>query len=539
LGAPIALKDAFIESSVYNAAIRPSYLEDCILDLVIAQDPGTVNSTQDAENFISATLKAWLIFDNDISSDTLIKKITVKYVIFKQTKSVPSGSTLGKLVHKLRDASIEDKVLVIYTRAEKIGKLSLRIPDLDTNDETSMKVLSLLCELACLLHGVSTENLQIWNDPKLDKTPLEISGSLLKQLNRLKASAKNSYGHWDGPNVIFGEESKFKTTPPGLLAAIRLLSSKDVLIRRIPYGTKSKLRAITAFKLQETFNTVIGLKTDKSTSFVHRLLKGILASSVKPHNRGFPGGFVHQNRQQNGVKNESSVLTLLGWVPKVPSQERLESVVFNEVKRTLEKKDGKTFVSSRKLSNLKKEKDRLSLPEFRSLVALTTPKIIFPVATSFDEQLKKSPMDVHPIQVIDNFVENDLQGPVNLMQQAYAIGVAKNNPKSKSTLTHYDNARATFISSTSGLRIRDGKGQVYDKFSDLPEGVQLYFRKRFNYPVVEKRQREDEPAIQATAPMDVDVQVASNTIQPESKKARIETRSSTSQRGRGARGRRT
>lgn len=505
MGAPNALATAFVESTVYNAAARPLYLEDCILDLLLGADPKDVNSAADASLFISNQLKKWLEFENDIEFDTLSKRLLVKYVLWKQTKSIPTESALGKLVHKVKNASIEDKVLVIYTRPDKVGKLCVRIPALDTNDETSMKVLSLLLELACLLHGVSSENLSVLEDPKLDKTPLEISASLLKQLNRLKAAAKNSFGHWDGPNVTFGAESSFKTTPPGLLAAIRLLTSKDVLLRKISYGNKSPKKAVTAFKLQETFNTVLGLKTDKSVTFVIRLLKAILASSVKPHNRGFPGGFIHQNRQQNGVKNEMSVLTLLGWTPKIPSQDRLESVVFNRIDRTLETaSDGKERVSSRKVVNIKKEKLRATLPEFRTAVALTVPKLIFPSDEPFDSQIKKGPLEVNTSKVITNFVDNEVQRTVDLMQQSYAIGVSRQNPKSKTTLAHVDNARATFISSTAKMNIVDGKGQKYDHFSDLPEQVQLYLRKRFNYHDL-KRKHDEAP--QTEEPMQVDTQV--------------------------------
>jgi hypothetical protein len=456
-----------------------------MFDQLLSIETEQFNSTVDTELFVSTKLKEWFTFDNNVIFDTLKHRLTVKISMYKHSKEVPEGSKLGKLVHVLKRSNIEETLLVIYSKQENIGKLSIRVPNIDQEDENSLKILSSILELACLLHGVSSSNLTLYLDEKLDRSPLTISGSLEKAVEKLKATAKNPYGHWDGPDVVFGRESDFKCTPPGLLAAMRLLATKDTLLRKISYKDGLK-KPLTGFKLQEMFNTIFGLKNEKGNSFVIRLIKAILASMVKPYNKGFPGGFIHSNRARNGVKSDMAVLTLMGWVPKIPSQNRLEDILFNTVDSELDK-DGK--VKNRTLVNLSKKNRNMSFQEFRSAVSFSLRKIN---AINFNEkELQKDPLDIISEGVIKNFQENQVITSVNLMQQSYALKVSIANPKSKTSLVHYENARNHFLASTKHIKLIDNRQVEYDKFSELPDNLQSYFRKRFRYPV--KRREPDDP----------------------------------------------
>jgi hypothetical protein len=491
---PKILWEAFMESTTMNAAIKPSYLEDCMFDQLLSIETEQFNSTVDTELFVSSKLKEWMEFDNNVVFDTLKHRLTVKVSMYKHSKEVPNETKLGKLVHTLKRSNIEDTLLVIYSKQENVGRLAIRVPNIDQEDENSLRILSSILELACLLHGVSSNNLTLYLDEKLDKSPLTITGSLEKLVEKLKSTAKNPYGHWDGPDVTFGKESDFKCTPPGLLAAMRLLATKDFLLRKITYKDSLK-KPLTGFKLQETFNTIFGLKNEKSNSFVIRLIKALLASTVKPYNKGFPGGFIHSNRARNGVKSDMAVLTLLGWVPKVPSQNRLEDVLFNTVDSDLNENGS---VKKRELVNLSKKNRNMSFQEFRTAVALSLRKIN--VRSFTEKDLAKDPLDVVPPMVVENFQENKVITSVNLMQQSYALKVSISNPKSKTSLVHYENSRNHFIASTKHLKLIDARQTEFSKFSELPENVQSFFRKRFRYPV--KRQ---EPDVEMEEPQDINV----------------------------------
>jgi hypothetical protein len=502
-----------------NAAVQSSFLEDCIFDFLLSIEAEEYKSVVDAKLFIVSKLKEWGQADNDVYMDTLSNRLAVKVIMFKSSKQVPTNSKLGKLVHLVKESTIDDSLLVIYTTKENKGMLSIKTPSLDENDETSMKVLSSMLELGCLLHGVQSSNLSIFVDDKMDKTPLEITGSLDKLIEKLKASSKNPYGHWDGPDVVFGKESTFKCTPPGLLAAMRLLSTKDTLLRKIPRKSGSLQRSLTSFKLQETFNTIFGLKTDKSNAYTIKLFKAILSSAVKPHNRGFPGGFIHSNRSRNSVKSDLSVLTLLGWIPKVPIQQRLDDVLFNTVDDSYGEVNGVTKVIGRSLQNLGKKNRNMSFQEFRTAVAISVRKID-PSVGRFDEQLKKDSLSPWRPTVLNNFVENDVMTSVNIAQQSYAFKISVENPKSKTTLVHYENSRNHLLASTSQMKIKDASGKEYSTFSELPEPVQNYLRKRYRYPSKRKDNEEDD-VMETDEPLNTAAANETQSDHPPQKKKRM------------------
>jgi len=334
----------------------------------------------------------------------------------------------------------------------------------------------------------------------MDKTPFEMSGSLIKFTEKIIASARNPFGHFDGPDVVFGAQSRFKSTVPGLLAGVRLLNSKDTLIRKISFGKDSKLASLTAFQLQEQFNTILGIKGRAQTSMPVRLLKGIFASCCKISNKGFPGGFIHSLRARNGVKSDYSVLTLMGWIPKIVSQTKLSDVLFNTVDVSYATVDGKTTVVGRSMQNISLKGRNMSFQEFRTAVALTAPRIDFDSEVPFDTQIKKEPLDytsVKELKTVSLFADPKLQLCVNLSQQTYALKVSIPNKGSKTTITHYENSRNRFLASTANITIRDSKGKSYDSFSSLPQKAQDYMRKKYRYPV--KRSAEEPPTEEGDA----------------------------------------
>jgi len=459
-------------------------MEDCILDQLLSLNSESFNSLADAQKFVYTKLREWGTTDNDVIMQTMTQKLIVKIMMVQQSQPVPTGSKLAKLVHLVKETNLEDTLLVVYTLKEKVGHLTIKVPNLDDGDENNMKILSLLIEFACIMHGVNSSNLTLFVDNRLDKSQLTIAGSLEKAVNKMIASAKNSYGHWDGPDVLFKGESDFKCTPPGLLAAMRLLNSKDTLVRKTPKKQDSKKVALTAFRLQEAFNTHTGLKAEKSTSFTVRLVKAILSSAVKPHNRGFPGGFIHSNRARNNVKSDTAVLAILGWTPKVFSQTRLDDVLFNTVD-TEEITNDKGTQQKRTLKNMTKENRSFSHQEFRTALTLVLRKVN-PNLGSFDEQIKKDSLANMPPAQLELFTEKKTMRTIDLLQQTYAIKVACNNPKSKSSLVHYENSRNALLASTANSSLVDSTGTSYKNFSSIPTPFQEWFRKRYRYPIKRK-----------------------------------------------------
>jgi hypothetical protein len=497
-----------------NSLSRTTYLEDVLLDCLLAEPSvQTASSFEDALKATEIMITSWLQFDDLPEKGRLCVRLARKIIVVKKSKVVKPDGKIGKLLRPLKELTVEDNLLVVYSKHENVGYLSVRIPQLDENNETSMKTLSLLLQLACLMHGVSSERLSYVTDDTLDKTPLEMAASHMKLVERLIASAKNPYGHWDGPDVVFNPESEYKCTPPGLLAATRMLSAKDGLIRKLQFTQASKRKAITPFMLLEKFNTIFMLK-GPSKSFSIRLFKAVIASATKLSNRGFPGGFIHSNRARNGVKTDLQVLSMLGWTPKIPSHKRLVEVMFNAVDEDHDAENPSKVVS-RKIVNLSKAKRNMGLPEFRACVALTLPKL-YPSKGAFDAQLEKEPLGFTDPVVMTNFSENRRIVAVNLLQQSYALKVSLAKPKSKTSITHFGNARNHLINQCSTVELVDGEGNKYANFTAIPQPVQDFLRKKYLYPVKDKARPAPE---NSQAEMEVEAP-GDSASQPITKKKR-------------------
>jgi hypothetical protein len=250
------------------------------------------------------------------------------------------------------------------------------------------------------------------------------------------------------------------------------------------------LKSLTVSVLQDKFNEILGIKSLKNPSYAHRLMKQLLASSTKPHNANFPGGAIHATRSQNNVKTDSAVLALMGWTARVPSQNRIEDVVFNRVVGDIPTKESK---GSLKLQNIKKDKLTTSLPEFRTLVFLALRKVDTSKPTLVEKALSTAPLDWKSQEVVSGFVAQDILPVVDLTQLTYAFKTSLLDPKSKTSLVHYQNARNRFVSSTANKPLFDSKAKKFDSVFDVPAPVLDQFRKRFCYPIQKRKATEDTP----------------------------------------------
>jgi hypothetical protein len=179
----------------------------------------------------------------------------------------------------------------------------------------------------------------------------------------------------------------------------------------------------------------------------------------------------------------------MGWTSRVPSQNRIEDIIFNRVVGEFPTKDSK---GSLKIQNIKKDKLESSLPEFRTLILLSLRKMDTSKPTSFEKALSTAPMEWKNSKVVDRFAEPKIIPRVDLVQQSYAFKSSLMDPKSKTTLVHYSNARNRLIASTANEPLIDSEGKTFESPFELPEPVLEQFRKRFSYPA-KKRKAEDSP----------------------------------------------
>jgi len=499
---PKELVEAYHDTFVMASGVRDPYMEDVILDLLIAQKSNfQVSSYIDTKNFVQSQLKLWLEDSESYSKAGLNDRLSMKLSMYLNTKVVPKDTALGKLIRATKNLNQNSKILVLYTYnlEEKKGSLCVRVPSFLDTDTVTLKSLSLLLELCGLIHGVSGDQMRIIQDPDLGKEKVELPSSFIKLVNRLIASAKSSKGSFEGP-LVHMDKSNYKAYPVGFLSSMRLLHAKDGLLRRTVFKD-SNLKPVTFFDLQQRFNESLGIKSEDSKSFPVQFLKASLASCVKNNNRGFPGGWIYSNRSSNGVKTDTGLVTILGWTEKVPSNHKLQEVIFNPVDDSFGLVEGKQKIIGRAMVNITSDGRTMSFQEFRTAVFLSCGRLDFS-KPDFDEQLRVEPLNIKKSVVAENYAYPSAMKTVSLLNSAYALKVSLKNPKSKTSLVHYENKRNELLKSTTSEVLYDAKGTEYSKFSELPEKVQTFFRRKYRYPVKNKR---DLPSPHSEEGMDLDV----------------------------------
>jgi hypothetical protein len=487
-------------------ATRNAYFEDILLDSLLAGVGETpLNSYADAERFTQSKLDSWVKIDLSAIAAGSVRRLAMRVLLFNSSTTLEKGSKIGKLL-KIADRSLTLKNPIISQAFDKnVSKLVFCLPDYDEEDEPTLKTVSHIISLGCALHSTKPENVAISKDKAYGEGKLTISSSLSKLIDTLVSSAHHPQGLYLGEAFTF--KSGYKGNLVVILAAMRLLNMKGEFIRKRKFS-KDSSKAPTSFnELQETFNTLSGLKTDKTMTTTLNCVKSILNSCVKAHNKGFPGGWINASRSLNLVKTDFAVINLLGWVEKVPSQHKLLEVLFNTVDPLESDKDKSKF----KLVNITSDKRNFSHREFRTAVALCLPRLTKP--STIDADLKLDPFSVKDLAITNYFCSDRRDILVDRLNEAYGFKVSLKNPKSKTKEIHYKMSRDRLLAESANIPLV-AAGVKFDSFSDLPKTTQKYFRDTFRYPIKRTREEEGVPLETETLQMDVDAVGASTESQP-------------------------
>jgi hypothetical protein len=417
--------------------------------------------------------------------------------MYYSSSTVPDDSALSKLLRVTKVSEKSSAPLVVLHRESDQQHFTVRVPAVDTKNETQIANLGHLLSFASSLLGLDSKRIHLLTDPTLGGEIL-LSSSQQKLLDSLKSSALSPKGLYPGESYSF--KSGFKSNLVGLLGAMRILTTKQEYIRKRPNNSpREPLEVVSYQDLLEMFNIRSGLKTDTLT-YSQNFVKNVLNLVVKPSNINFPGGWLYTVRHQNGVATDTGLLFKLGYTEKVSSHHKLLDVVFNPVIV----KDDKKVIHNNKSENL-------SFIEFRSAVALTAPKICHNLDVAMDKQVSVDPLKVKTPRVLESFTDAERCGAVDRLNVAYALKVSVTSKKSKTEPKHYEQARNAFLHSTARCKIKDGDDD-FAKFSELPVATQGYLRKTFRYPVQDKKRKAPEGET-STGAMDIDEGKESSSIQ--------------------------
>jgi hypothetical protein len=374
------------------------------------------------------------------------------------------------------------------------------------NEENNVNIISSLITLGSYAHGVKPDNFRLRVDKNLGSGTLKVTASQKRLCDDLIASAKNPLGNFNGERFKFNDS--FKANLVEMVYAARLINLKSELLKKYKLY---KFHTINFFMLTVKMNTLAGLR-ENTEAYFSKVIKAILKASMSPYIKDFPGGWKHSLRQTNYVKNDVQTLLSMGWVPKVPSSLMLNEVLFNTVDP----------LSSNKYRevNITQDKRSFLFQEFRTAVALVLPRIDTEMKdiNLIEKHLKTPPFGVTSIANANIFVEPKRDLLVDSLNRAYAFKVTTSDPKQKTKLVHYKQARERFINMSVDVTLKDSEGRIFQKFSELPSYTQKFLRDKYRFH--EKR------GIDAVTPGNTDVtmtDVAANatTEQSSSKKARL------------------
>jgi len=457
---------------------------------------------EDAKLFVNSALKEQIEINEEVIITSTISRLAVKLLLFNNRKDVNTPQLKDLLVKAKKIQLGGTPMVQLYTTQGK-KNLVIRGPVLDMNDNVTVHNFALLLNLAMLTHGLAKESIAFTADEQLGKdVKLVFPKSLTNLLNGLISSAQTPLGFFAGEDHKF--QTGYKANLPGILASMRLLNWKREYLRvrpRLPQGVSP----VAFYDLQETFNTLSGLKNEESKGWQVECLKAIFASCIKHTNTGFPGGWIHQNRVKNNAKSDFALIQCLGWTEKICNKSKLLEVLFTTVDEESKVENNKRIVTKRTIVNVTRDKRPFGLPEFRTGVAMLLPRVCTSSDISIKEQIKVDSLSVMTLPTLTSSMDKHMVEAIDILNDAYTLRVSVSNPKSKTKPVHYQAKRGQLLTASARLQYVDAEGHSYKGLFDLPDKILKQFCQIFPYTL--KVRREVEESTNQLSNMEVDSNV--------------------------------
>jgi hypothetical protein len=481
--------EEWLEANLLPTAQRDAYFESVLTDILVSKtELSNVNSIQDCMLFVKSSLKGIVEISASGVASGAFDRLARRVWIYQVTKSIEVDTQLDKLLKGLQKNLKINNPLIEQVYVGKDSWLLLTLPDVDIEDEDTAKVLTLLVSMACSLHATDVNKVKFQKDSSYGTGTLTCSNTIKKLINDVVASAKNPIGIFPGEIKLF--KSGFKGTIVDMLAAMRLLNINQEILRRTKFTKESQKTPVSFFELQESFNAMSFIK-DHGDSYVKKFIKATFSSCIKKHNKGFPSGWIHSVRSQNGVKSDITTLNTLGWTEMIPSNYKFNEVIYSTVDTVKQVTDGKE-TSIKNMVNLTQDKRRFLHQEFRTAVALIMPQLNAEASQdTWEVDLKRDPLKVKSLKISKNFAGGKREQLVDSLNQSFSLKMSLNNPKSKTMLKHYEIARNRMLALSANIPLVDARGVEYESFSKVPAKLQKYLRDKYRYS--SKRGAEDLP----------------------------------------------
>jgi len=487
--------DEWYGSQCLPATQRDSFFESVLIDIMLINDDiNTVNSLQDCRNFVESFLKDKFEFTDAAKIGGALQRLSNRLWICYSTGKDDKNVKISDIVKGFKKSLKLQTPLFDFYHKEKKTYIILTIPDIDLNNDDNAKAISYLIALGAYTHGADVEDFTLFREKSLDKGNLHFSIAQKRLCDNLVASAKSPLGTYTGERITFTPHITANVVE--MLSMMRLLNSKSEFVRK---NKSNKYDSLSFFMLSEKMSLTAGFKGDQANTYISKVMRAILLSSVQHRNTGFPGGWIHSIRASNKVKHDVALLLNMGWVPKTPSPFMVSTVLFNTV-------DPAPKAKEYALVNITQDKRNFSFQEFRTAVALTLPKLDTTVKESklLDEQINSQPLEAKSLRVNWLYTSSKRDLLVDSLVRAFIFKVSEKDPKSKTKLVHYKQARDRMLNLSANIPLVDAEHRPFKTFSDLPEHIQKMLREKFRYPL--KRGNDD-------VEMQIDQQTGTATVE--------------------------
>lgn len=489
-----------------SAPLQNSIIEDAILDLFLSmEDTSIISSPQDAVAAMKAFLKEKVFNWNDaLELGNIATRISNKLVVHLNGKSTSGIDRLARALKGLSSNKESTLPIVVLAKVKSDLILTIRCPQILTTNTGQMDNLGFYLKFASKLLGVSGENVRVIPDKSLGEEVL-----LPTNMNRIMT---NVIGAVDTSKGLYaGEVQKFPTGFEGnlveILGSIKILKENITSVRKRPGGKDSNNRqkksiVVTLNDLQDRANLLLNLKQEGMSPWIVSMIKGVLAESTKYTSHFFPGGFKYAVKDRNKVSTNEGILAKLGYVPVVPSTQKLREVMLTRVKPivTSAVPDGKASNRYSIIDWSDKEESEFKetdFTEFRAGFITLIPKIE-PLKGSFKAQISEESTSEKRNLVLNHF--NSDAETVDALNTAYAIKSALRSKKKGVTPQHFLQARSRFINTTANKPIIDATGKEYKLYRDIPAPMKEYLQKFFHRNITGEKRSVDTMEIEQQIP---------------------------------------
>jgi hypothetical protein len=430
-----------------------------------------------------------------------LTEIVFSYVSGKPITEIGSLTEAIKILTITENPSRTEKVLEVdtYQKGGKILKrCSITLPDIQPNDRSSVANLGAYLSFAQAMLGISASDITVLTDKKLGQS-IPLPQAIQTAMARLVTAAHSSEGFYPGEKIKFA--SGFIGGLPECLTALR------VLHQNLPFVRKNKKDTTNSEVLKQSINTAFTLKREGGNPFVDGFIKGVLREMTQTRESHFPASFFKTTKVCNKVTTTDGILQRLGYVPKMPSTQKVIQISSN-------------FYSKKEDGTAKIELDTKDTPhdnshkEFGAAVKLLLPKIDCSKADCRTQLKGDTIRTTNPVSLAYYNKHAEVIDEVN---KAYAFLVtAKSSRNKKTKPIHFKNQKDRALNlAFSKLEFQDSTGRKFSNYTDIPAQIRKTLQSLLHKHIKLARKAEeddpqamslemgDTPIIQAQSPRQV------------------------------------